>query len=61
MRRSLVAKTDLKKGTVLSANDFGFKRPANGLSPGMMEKIIGKELLVDIKKDEPFTASSVKL
>lgn len=61
MRRSLVAKTDLKKGKILSAGDFGFKRPANGLSPGMMDKIIGKELLADLKMDEPFTASVVKL
>ncbi len=61
MRRSLVAKTDLKKGTILSADHFGFKRPANGLSPGMMEKIIGTELLADLKKDEPFRNAVVKL
>lgn len=61
MRRSLVARTDLPKGTVIKAEHLGFKRPANGLSPNYLEKIIGKELLKDIKKDEAFTKESVKL
>lgn len=60
MRRSLVARTDLKKGTILRAEDFGFKRPANGLSPKMLETVIGKELLVDLKKDEAITGSMIK-
>ena len=61
MRRSLVAKTDLKKGTILKPEHFGFKRPANGLSPKLLDKMIGLELLNDLKKDEPFTESVVKL
>lgn len=60
MRRSLVAKTDLKKGVILSTEHFGFKRPANGLSPKFLEKLIGKELLSDLKKDEPFTETVVR-
>ncbi len=55
MRRSLVAKMDLQRGTILKTEHFGFKRPANGLSPKYLEQLIGKELLADLKKDEPFT------
>ncbi|HLG03995.1 MAG TPA: N-acetylneuraminate synthase [Bacteroidia bacterium] len=61
MRRSLVAKTDLKKGTVLKAEHFGFKRPASGLSPKRLAEVLGKELLIDLKKDEPLTESAVRL
>lgn len=61
MRRSLVARTDLKKGTVLTAADLGFKRPANGLSPKFLPKVIGRALLQDIKKDEALTEASVDL
>jgi N,N'-diacetyllegionaminate synthase len=61
MRRSLVALTDLKKGTILKAEHFGTKRPANGLSPKVLDKVIGKELLVDLKADEALTSSAVNL
>lgn len=61
MRRSLVAKTDLKKGTILKAEDLGFKRPANGLSPKMLDAVIGKELLNDLKKDEALTGEMINV
>jgi N-acetylneuraminate synthase/N,N'-diacetyllegionaminate synthase len=60
MRRSLVARTDLKKGTILTAEMLGFKRPANGLSPKMLDAVVGKELLADLKKDEALQAEMVK-
>jgi N,N'-diacetyllegionaminate synthase len=60
MRRSLVAKTDLGKGTVLQESDLGFKRPANGLSPKMLKQVIGKTLLVDLKKDEALKKEDIK-
>jgi N,N'-diacetyllegionaminate synthase len=61
MRRSLVARTDLKQGAILQASDLGFKRPANGLSPKMLELVIGKTLLADLKKDEALTKEMVQL
>lgn len=61
MRRSLVALSDLKKGTVIKAEDFGTKRPANGLSPKMLDKVVGKELLVDLNRDEALTLAAVKM
>ncbi len=61
MRRSLVARVDLPKGTVLTAEHIGFKRPANGLAPKMLERVLGKKLLADLKKDEPLTETVVRL
>lgn len=52
-RRSLVAARDLKKDHILIKEDLEAKRPCNGLSPMYFEKIIGKTLKRDYKKDEP--------
>jgi N,N'-diacetyllegionaminate synthase len=59
MRRSLVARTDLESGTVLEEKHFGFKRPANGLSPNYLETLIGKKLKKDMAQDEAFTFDSI--
>ncbi|HWY35041.1 MAG TPA: N-acetylneuraminate synthase family protein, partial [Nitrosopumilaceae archaeon] len=60
MRRSMVAKTALPKGTILQNEHLSFKRPANGLSPNYLDAILGKELLKDMEKDEAFSLSCIK-
>jgi Sialic acid synthase len=50
MRRSIVAKEDLKAGTVLEAGILDYKRPGNGLPPIDTNRVIGKRLRKDIKK-----------
>jgi N-acetylneuraminate synthase/N,N'-diacetyllegionaminate synthase len=60
MKRSLVLITDLVAGTILTKEHVGFKRPANGLSPNLINDVIGKELLTDMKKDESLQFSSIK-
>jgi N-acetylneuraminate synthase/N,N'-diacetyllegionaminate synthase len=59
MRRSLVARTDLKAGQMLEEKHFGFKRPANGLSPNYLEQLIGKKLKKDMAQDEAFTFEAI--
>lgn len=59
MRRSLVARNDIKAGTVLTEAHFGFKRPANGLSPNYLETLIGKKTAKDMLQDEAFTFESI--
>jgi sialic acid synthase SpsE len=59
MRRSLVARNDIKAGTILTEVHFGFKRPANGLSPNYLETLIGKKLAKDMLQDEAFTFESI--
>ena len=60
MKRSMVALFDLSVGTILEHKHIGFKRPANGLEPNMIDAIIGKKLLVKIKKDEAFQYQSIE-
>lgn len=59
MRRSLVARHDIKAGTILTEEHFGFKRPANGLSPNYLETLIGKKAAKDMLQDEAFTFESI--
>ncbi|MGZ3863238.1 MAG: N-acetylneuraminate synthase [Bacteroidia bacterium] len=59
MRRSLVAKGDIKAGTVLKLEHIAFKRPMNGLSPNYLEKVIGKKVKKDLAKDAPFTKDDI--
>ena len=60
MRRSLVAKTDMKAGTVLRSEHIAFKRPMNGLSPNYYEQVLGKKLKKDLAKDSPFTKEDIE-
>lgn len=60
MKRSLVVLQDLKAGGVLTAENIGFKRPANGLPPKMFDVVVGKEVAIDLKKDDALQFSSIK-
>ena len=51
MRRSIVAKTDINNGTIITPQMITFKRPANGIEPRLLNKIIGKKVVTDITKD----------
>jgi N-acetylneuraminate synthase len=53
--KSIVAKQDLNKGTILSIKDLDFKKPGDGIKAFEYKKIIGKELLVNLKKDDKIT------
>jgi len=59
MRRSMVAKTSLPKGTVIAENHIGFKRPANGLAPKNIDLILGKKLSKDLEQDEAFALEAI--
>ncbi|MGX5820020.1 N-acetylneuraminate synthase [Chitinophaga lutea] len=52
MKRSMVVLMDLEAGTMLSEEHIGFKRPANGLSPNMLDQVLGKKLAKAVKQDE---------
>lgn len=52
MRRSLTASIDIPKGTVFNKEVIEIKRPATGIHPKDIEKVIGHNALVDIQKDE---------
>ncbi|TWH79362.1 N-acetylneuraminate synthase family protein [Sedimentibacter saalensis] len=50
-RRSLIAATCIKKGTVITKDMLTFKRPGTGISPAELNKVIGKVALCDIYED----------
>jgi len=51
-RRSIVAKVNIPKGTVIKEDMLNAKRPGTGISPKYVEKIIDKKAKLSIKKDE---------
>lgn len=50
--KSIVAKRDLNKGAIISIDDLDFKKPGDGIKAFDYKKILGKELLVNLKKDD---------
>ncbi|MCB4755555.1 MAG: N-acetylneuraminate synthase [Elusimicrobia bacterium] len=60
MKRSLVSAQFIARGTRFALPMLTFKRPATGISPQHMEKIIGKEALCDIPPDTIVTYEMVK-
>ena len=59
IRKSIVAKKELKVGHVFVYEDFGFKRPAGGIPPHQYRNLIGKKLLKEKQIDEPIFSSDV--
>jgi N-acetylneuraminate synthase/N,N'-diacetyllegionaminate synthase len=51
VRKSLVAKNRISKGTVISRDLIEIKRPGTGISPVEIDRIVGKRAIVDIDKD----------
>lgn len=52
MKRSLVAKSEIKKGEIFSLNNLTFQRPNKGLDVNLLEQIIGKKAKEVIKENE---------
>lgn len=51
IRKSIVAKCNIKKGDVIDESNIAFKRPGRGISPSQIDDVIGKTAKCDIKKD----------
>ena len=51
-RRSVVVKKDLSKGHILAEEDLTSKRPGTGISPDLMDLIVGRKLKTDKACDE---------
>jgi sialic acid synthase SpsE len=59
-RRSLVIKSDIEAGTVISEDILTFKRPASGISPKNLEKVIGRVVNKRLKFDHILTWGDLK-
>lgn len=55
MGKSLYYSRNLKSGKVLSAEDFVFKSPAEGIPPYRLDEVLGNVLKQDKAKDEVFS------
>lgn len=52
VRKSIVAKTKIKKGDVLSEDMITVKRPGTGISPMKWHNVIGTKAIRDFEEDE---------
>jgi len=51
-RRSIVAAVDIEKGERIERNKIAMKRPGTGISPTMLDVIVGRRAQADIQTDE---------
>lgn len=51
LRKSLVARRDLRRGEVLTADAIAIKRPGTGLEPKYFPEVLGRKLVRDVPKD----------
>lgn len=54
-RRSLVAARDIPSGKVLESEDLTWKRPGNGISPRLIDDVVGRCVSRSIAEDEVIT------
>lgn len=59
-RKSIVAKTNIKKGEIFTQDNLICKRPGNGISPMEWYKILGEKAEYDFKEDELIKSSIFK-
>lgn len=52
-RKSIVAATDIKEGDIFTEENLTVKRPGDGISPMLWDKIIGRKAVRDFSKDSP--------
>lgn len=52
VRKSIVARTKILKGTVITKEMLDFKRPGIGIEPKYLEKVVGKKVKDDIEMGE---------
>lgn len=59
-RRSLVARIDIKKGTIITDELIAIKRPGTGIPSDKIDLVIGKTALDTIKKDTQISFGHLK-
>ena len=54
-RRSLVARVDIPLGTPLQPDMLACKRPGTGISPGELDRVLGKSAKIDLSAEQVIT------
>ena len=60
-RKSIHLRNDLSSGHKIELHDLIMKRPGNGISPMQVDKMIGKKILSDLKKDHKLNLKDISL
>jgi sialic acid synthase SpsE len=60
-RKSIFLKNDVISGHIINIHDLIMKRPGDGISPMQVDKIIGKKILSDLKKDHKLKLKDISL
>ncbi|HEY3173290.1 MAG TPA: N-acetylneuraminate synthase family protein, partial [Thermoanaerobaculia bacterium] len=58
--KSVVARMDLKEGTILQTQHLGTKKPGTGLPAARLPELIGRRLRRDVKADERIGAEELE-
>lgn len=58
-RRTIRVKRHLQRGEALRREDLAIVRPGGGISPGMIEVVIGRRVSKDLKYGDPITFDSL--
>lgn len=59
-RRSIVARNDIKKGSIIAEEDVDFKRPGWGMPPKEIDGVIGRQAMANIEKDQIIKKGDIK-
>jgi len=59
--KSIVARTDLRTGTILQAKHLAFKKPGTGIPPDRLQEIIGRKLAHAVQADALITENDLAL
>ena len=54
-RRSITARTDIKKGDTITNEKIKITRPGNGIHPKYKEQVLGRKVSTDIEKEDVIT------
>jgi sialic acid synthase len=61
MGKMIVAARDLAIGHKITESDVEFRSPANGIPPGSIQQIVGKELNSSVNMYDPITFENLKI
>lgn len=61
VRRSIVARVEISKGTLITEEMLDIKRPGTGVEPKYMNKVIGAVARCRIEQDEPLTMNKLEV
>ncbi len=61
MGKCIVATKKLNAGHILTRNDLAIKSPCEGLPPHMIDKVLGKRLIKEVKVDQAITLEHIEI